>query len=504
VDFNGNGSYDESEGWTSLPARRARLSSRATETVELQIELPLDGIYKFEFKASDMNGNIGYSGMNNAEGIADDWQIIANPNEPDPIEVFSLVETGADFATLSWDSSDDIYFERYELYISLDDEVNTEDQLWTVEQDAALAFASTTQTSISELLPATYWAAIRVVDQSANASALSAPIMFYIDVSAPLFSNPIPAGQPQPDWLDTSSVTIGCSIFDDTDLDLSSIQYRVDFNGNGSYDESEGWTSLPARRARLSSRATETVELQIELPLEGIYKFEFKASDMNGNIGYSGMNNAEGIADDWQIRLDLTVPEAISTFFVQSVLENSISLMWAASQDINFAGYRIFYSTDDAVDETDLCWDQSDDPALAEAGDGYITTGISGLSPATRYYFLLQAIDAFGHIAQYPQIISAMTTSSALPLAPQELSIQISEGSILLDWEDVSQDELGNEIVVSHYEVYFGESPDFVPDVNNMVTVELSELELPGVVEYLNGLFFRVVTVTGSIRQKAR
>jgi len=149
-------------------------------------------------------------------------------------------------------------------------------------------------------------------------------------------------------------------------------------------------------------------------------------------------------------------------------------------------------------------WDWNNDSNLGMAGTGLIITTITGLNPATRYYFLLSALDEVGWSTQYPNVITSMTTSSAAPMAPDNIVISVTGNQLILDWGDVTLDVLGNPIVTSHYEVYVGDTFDFPCNFDTLIgTVELSFLELSDVVEYADRLFFKVVAVSGAIRSSS-
>jgi len=106
-----------------------------------------------------------------------------------------------------------------------------------------------------------------------------------------------------------------------------------------------------------------------------------------------------------------------------------------------------------------------------------------------------------GWVTQFPQAITAMTTSSAKPMAPANLSISIENGLVILNWDDVTQDVLGNPIVPSYYEVFVGDYPDFICNFDTLIcTVNESYLELAEIVDYADRLFFKVIAHVGMIR----
>ena len=263
----------------------------------------------------------------------------------------------------------------------------------------------------------------------------------------------------------------------------------------------ENWQNLGLIR----DRSARSVEVEIEVPLllsaDGVYKFEFRASDPNEVTGYSGMSQLQGIDDDWIFRIDTVPPAAISNFFAQDVTDYSSQLTWTASADINFLGYRIHYSTSPEVTTSDAYWDWNNDPNLSNAGTGLVSTVLTGLYPATRYYFMILVTDEVGWVTQYPQIITAMTTSFAEPEAPENLTISVSNSLVILNWDDVTQDVLGNPIIPSYYEVFVGDHPEFICNFDSLIaTVNESYLELADVVDYADRLFFKVVAHIGMIR----
>jgi|GEM_PF-803781 len=457
---------------------------------------------RFRWLYSNSTANTGQ----NNYWIIDNFKIfgiVKDTQAPEPVTGLSLVSQDNHSAQLSWNPSSDLYFDRYELYISSDDNVTTTDRLWSVNEDHNLYFVSTTQTRINPLSDGEYWIAIRAVDRDNNGSLLSESVYVRIDATGPTFSNPIPSDQPEPEWSNSRIVTIGCQINDLNNIDLNSIKYRIDINGNGIYDEDEIWQALPPAKITNGTKATISINVIVEYLADGVFAFEFQATDIYDNTGYSGTNGIEGIEDDWVVRIDYYPPAPINNFFVQEVYCNAILLSWTASSDPNFAGYRIYYSTSLEVSDTDMVWDSSNDPQLAFAGEGIISTTITGLLPATRYYFILQAFDEVGHITQYPQVITAMTSSSAIPMTPQNLVLTVSGYDIMLNWDEVTLDTSQNPINISYYEVYVSDQPYFECNIDNLLcTTETPGLFLEGAAEFADRLFFKIKAVSGAITKK--
>ena len=455
---------------------------------------------RFRWLYSNSTANTGQ----NNYWIIDNFKIfgiVKDTQAPEAVTALSLVSQDNHSALLSWNPSSDLYFDRYEIYISSDENVTTTDRLWSVNEDHNLYFVSTTQTRINPLTEGEYWIAIRAVDRDNNATPLSESVYVRIDATGPTFFNPIPSGQPEPEWSNSIIVTIGCQINDLNNINLNSIKYRIDSNGNGIYDENEIWQTLPPAKIMNGTKATISVNVSVEYPSEGVLAFEFQATDIYDNTGYSGTNGIEGIEDDWVVRLDYP-PAPINNFFVQEVYCYAFLLSWTASSDLYFAGYRIYYSTSPDVSEIDMVWDSSNDPQLAFAGEGIISTTITGLLPATRYYFILQAYDLIGNITQYPQVITAMTSYS-IPVTPQNLVITVSGYDIMLNWDAVTLDTSQNPITISYYEVYVSDQPYFECNIDNLLcTTETPCLLIEGGAEFADRLFFQIKAVSGAITKK--
>jgi len=516
-DNNGNGSYDAEEAWQSYPL--SRTGTRDMLIVELPVEFAVDGTRCFEFRATDVLGNVSYSGASGLEGIEDDWVVrmdttaptFSDPipaNQPNPVWATLLeVEIGATI----YDHNDiDNASIMYRVDLNKNGIYDPEEE-WTPlilrYGDYRNSLPINTQITIPG--DGVYAFEFKAEDALGNVgySGLSGingiedDWMVMVDTNPPFFSLPIPGDQPLPLWSNNYSVTIGSTILDSLAIDMNSVQYRYDQNQNGIYDTDEIWQNIGLTR----NSSVRSVAVEIDVPLilsaDGVYKFEFRASDPNEVTGYSGMSQLQGIDDDWIFRIDTVPPADITNFFAEEITDTSVQLTWTASADINFLGYRIHYSTSSEVSTTDPYWDWNHDPNLSNAGTGLVSTVLSGLYPATRYYFMVLATDEVGWITQYPQVITAMTTSSAEPEAPENLSISIVDGLLILNWDDVTQDVLGNPIIPSYYEVFVGDHPDFICNFDSLIaTVNESYLELDDVVDYADRLFFKVIAHIGMIR----
>jgi len=440
--------------------------------------------------------NANNTGQNN-HWIVDNFSItgVSLDTPPPAVSELEVQSVGPASVILAWAPINVTYFDSYELYVSDDEQVDTSDMLWGFADDPMLRNMNSGQTTITGLEDGQYWVAIRALDQYGNTSSLSDPVAFVIYNEPVVLDNPLPAGQPDPEWSMQSEVAIGCSI-DGNFPDSGSIWYRVDYDQNGSYDLYENWQPYTGRSTGIMQN----------LPFlsDGVYHFEFKVEGMNGAIAYSGTSSQEGIADDWLFRIDTAPPTAIETFFVGATEDDAVLLFWTPSFDLNFAGYRIFYAAHPAPGEGDMIWNHLNDPNLINEGSGMVSTTITGLNPATRYYFALQALDAAGKIAQYPDYVTAMTTSSAAPKAPQNLVISIEGDQLVLDWDEVTEDIAGNAIQVAHYDIFLSEDPYFECSMDNYYDSYIAPpISLDYIVGYVDRLFVKVRAVTGAIRTQS-
>lgn len=67
----------------------------------------------------------------------------------------------------------------------------------------------------------------------------------------------------------------------------------------------------------------------------------------------------------------------------------------------------------------------------------------------------------------------------------------------------MTDDIEGNPIIISAYSVFVGDVPDFECSIDAYIaSVSEPYLELEGVVEYAERLFFKVIAESGSIRSR--
>ena len=160
---------------------------------------PLTGYQSYTLPALDNRSSVRFrwtyvSAMNSSgidnHWIIDDFSICSLvPDTIPPLDVTEFQFTGQSMGIvhLSWNPSQDDFFSHYEIYLSPDSNVGLTSQLYSVDQDPALGFVSTSAIAIPGLPNGTYWAAIRAVDLSGNASSLSQTVNFVLGaVPAPV------------------------------------------------------------------------------------------------------------------------------------------------------------------------------------------------------------------------------------------------------------------------------------------------------------------------------
>ncbi|MDP2172452.1 MAG: fibronectin type III domain-containing protein [Candidatus Cloacimonadaceae bacterium] len=519
-DRNGNGNYDADEPWVQYSNQRQERNSRNQIIVSVEVLFEADGLLHFEFRAMDQVGNVGFSGTNNADGMSDDWivrvyatpPVFSNPipgNQPNPNwSTTRTVTIGVSVA--SFDSSTSSVYYRYDsngngMY-DLDEAwtpINQRNGIRTIRDRSAV----TTQINFSS--DGIFTFEFKAEDSLGNIgySGLNGVLgidddwVVKINSNPPQITNPTPSNQPLPAWQTSRTVIIEAEISSDVLLNEDSIRFRFDQNKNSVYDPDEIWQSPIIISNDLTRQNQIVIQAEIQVSNDGVYSFEIKASDQNGLTGYSGIQHLEGIADDWVFRIDTIAPAAISNFFVEATTDNTIQLNWTASSDLNFLEYRVYYSLNPVVTMEDSMWCGAEDPNLLASGSGLITTTISGLIPSTRYYFMVYAIDAAGLSTHYPSVITAMTTSSTQPASPQNVDLTVAGSLLIIDWDDVTTDVLGNLIGISYYEVHVGDNPNFMCSSESLIsTVTESTLTLTDVVDYADRLFFKVIAVSGTIR----
>ena len=314
------------------------------------------------------------------------------------------------------------------------------------------------------------------------------------DNFAPVFSEPVPAGQPEPPWIGSRTVDVGCTVWDSTGtVDATTLALRLDLNQDlDYYDVGEEWNPLDG----YVNAEYIIIQEEIVFPTDGEFHVEFQASDTEGN-GPGFSMNSEGINDDMKVRIDTTPPVA-PYLMVGSTTENSVTLMFSPTDDLTFDRYEIFVSEDSLVDETDLLWSDTNDPLLGERTT--YTTTVTNLAFGSPYWFRMRTVDGLNHIGAWSQIV--YTTSVGVPIeAVGDLTIARVSGGVLIQWSPPTHDINGNEpIFVEGYDIHTSTDPYFLPTEETRIatSIQCSYTHLLEISGDVQGFYEVVVRGNGS------
>ena len=478
IDLNKNGVYDLGEDWIVV--------DNYQNSDDLNIEIPLELIsdgedYKLEVRCSDTQNNLySYSGTNSELGIADDLSFNVDTENPVTISDLMTTDVTDSSVTLEWYAYTESDFSNYEIYYSLDNEVTLEDNLFSAESDPNLN-VNTTSTSLITGLENNqrYWFAIIAVDRAGNKSNFSNIVTNVLASDLPLIYDVTPLQEEPMPYFNSRQIQLSCKIKDAYGIDFSTVQYRNDANGNGQYDADEVWIDAYNDNLRITSRTN-----QGSLNAEGDYElhvivqadwlgdgdnlcFEFRAKDISGyGYSYSGFNQDQGIEDDWSVNVDSTSPSAIDYIEMGLTTTSSAEIAWSASADNNFLGYKIFYSTEMDVTDTDdfVSWEQY--PELASAGSDIIIFVLENLEPNEQYFLKVAAVDIAGNHTFSEQVLFT-TSNDAKPRKPENLNIAFQGNDLVLTWDSVTEDTNGSTLEDVVYDIYVSERPDFELDGSN-------------------------------------
>ncbi len=395
----------------------------------------------------------------------DDFMVLGgftDDTPPTTITDLAAENIYANSVDLTWTPTIEDHFESYVIEYGIGDFGS----VWSVGQDSTLAARTTSTTRVTGLETyGIYQFRIKAYDEYDHESGYSNTAIDTVDAEywPPLITDPYPE-QPS-DWHNTNTVTIGCMIDDlGIGVDETTIEYRIDYNGNGAYDAipEEEWTSEgiefdnPDRGKRFFPSGNEYI-CRAEVTYSASTTdgdplcFEWRAKDLFGTgPTYSGTSSEEGIADDWYVIKDITPPTQIPGLFGLALSNTEIGLfLGAESCDSFFDTYQIYYWNYENVDENSWLWDKEDDPGL---GDPTVTyTTITGLEPNTNYYFRVRAIDMAGNTCELCDSIEVSTVGeSSIPSAPENLSLQNAGNGVLLAWDQSPQAD------VDCYRIYRG------------------------------------------------
>jgi formylglycine-generating enzyme required for sulfatase activity len=177
----------------------------------------------------------------------------------------------------------------------------------------------------------------------------------------PTVSSPVPP-QPPAAWGNVSG-SIGCTFTHPAGVDGGSLAWRLDMNRDGDYLDGgvEDWQPVEVQPHAASIVAS----VDITVPDNGSYAFEWKARALAGMWAYSGSNGVMGIADDWHV---LVNTELAPPWFSALVPPGQPVPAWQASHTM-VAGATVADSLS-GVDGSSLAWrlDANRDGDFADGG----------------------------------------------------------------------------------------------------------------------------------------
>ncbi len=503
LDANNNNQYDTNEDWTSL--------DNYQNSSQIQIDIPLeianDGLaYNIEVRCSDAQNLLyAYSGSLAEEGIEDDFSFNVDSQNPNNLESLVTNQVTDDSVILQWEAYSEADFMAYQIYYSINPDIDFQDNLYSQENEPNLGISSTNSVIIPELETGQrYWFAIVVMDKAGNQSELSNIVTNVLASQQPLIYDILP-NQDQADYFFNSRhVELSCRISDAYGVDSSTVQYRIDANGNGLYDPDEEWIDAITENLRNTRNNQQSMnddgDYVLEIMVQANYledgedlAFEFRAKDVNGyGYSYSGSASSQGIADDWTLNIDSIFPQEITSALVGLVTTSTAQIGWSPSADNNFLGYRIYYGNQSPIGSDDDYISWLDYPVLANLGNDLNIFDVTGLQANSQYYLKIAAVDIAGNIT-FSEEVTFATTSDAKPNRPENIQITFQNGDLILSWDSVTQDTAGNTIENVIYDIYVSEVPQFELDGSNYYDSTYdNQYIFYGIGDILPKIFFKV------------
>ncbi len=218
---------------------------------------------------------------------------------------------------------------------------------------------------------------------------------------------------PDTEHLDCHSrdLNIGIMAIDDELINAASLQYRIDANGNGSYDPGETWIPISGYQ---DSQILE-IRVAAQYAVDGSnLKYEFKGEDLAGTgFSYSGSLHQDGIADDYHVNIDTAAPSEVTDLAATSISTSEAVISWTPITDLDFLRYELYISKTSNVDLSDICWLPADNPALGIRTTDSLT--MNSLELNCYYWFAIRAVDRYGNASDLSS--SVMLTPLSIPPA---------------------------------------------------------------------------------------
>jgi hypothetical protein len=410
----------------------------------------------------------------------------AAPTDPANLAV---AEVAVDALRLTWTPLWSSNFETYELLADPSGEITPDALVFDQEEFEAFCWAPLNSVWVGGLdYQTTYALALRGRDQEGRISNLSnVATGMPDDLEPPLFQARYPAGHSR-FWVQPGGGPVQVRVWDEHHLvDLSSLQVRVDQNGNGSYDGTESWMSA----VQSGFSADTTVTVVVPVSGTGIKRLEFRAHDNQHAIyGCSGSDDTCGIGDDWRVGVDGTAPALFTGLALAGLpATGNIILSWPAQNpDSTFLTYEIALAP--------APFSSFNDAAVRYTRTQLSTLGqpaITGISlppqpwPGDSLWIRARAVDAAGNLGAGSATLAFRYYSSSWLDLTLSASLQMPTLQLSWQWE-----ALRPGMTVSGWWLHQVEDPWQRPDDGTRLLFTLEPQATLPIAGLMPGRFFRV------------
>lgn len=185
----------------------------------------------------------------------------------------------------------------------------------------------------------------------------------------------------------------------------------------------------------------------------------------------SGVNSA-GLENYWKMDdltitgliTDSTAPTLVSNLNLISAQDGVLNLSWSPSYDAFFSHYELYLASGNSVSLADTRYSVEYDASLGLMATNQIS--ISGLANGL-YTLAIRALDLSGNASGLSAELRIVLGS--FPAEAQNLRITTQGADIILNWDAVNTDLLGNPISITGYRIYAAELPDFTPSEASLI-----------------------------------
>lgn len=343
-----------------------------------------------------------YRPLFDALAVAEDSLAAGNPGPaPTRVENLHLTEVDVDRLVMRWDPLKSTEFDSYEMLLDPSGSLTENALVFNYEDHEALCWAPLNHLELEDLdYQVTYAIAFRGKDLLGRTGPLSDTLLATPDdLVPPRILSRFPTGH-QRYWIQPGGGEVTIRLTDaDHLVDVSSLQWRADNNGDGSYDGIfEPWRSAGTE----GDGGTVQVTFLVETTATGFVKIEFRVHDNQHPIyGCSGTEMACGIEDDWELGIDPDPPADWSGIPQVTTLVDSgeLRLEWSAqTSDSTFFTYQVALSNEPIVDfdAAPQLLDRSDESNLGDPGE--LEVEFEPLfSYGEQLYMRMRQLDAAGN-----------------------------------------------------------------------------------------------------------